>query len=470
MKVLVVATNREKAPQALLPLGACLVASAAERAGHEVRLVDLCFSRDPLREAAEAAARFGPDVIGLSVRNLDNCDYLSPHSYLPALGDLAAALGSVSRAEIVLGGPAVSAAPFALARYLGCRWAVVGAGESTFPLFLRAFAGGADPAEIPGVADAEQEERFASAPLSEDLTWPQTAALRRWLNLRRYWGHGAAVPLQTKRGCAFRCSYCVYPLLEGSAWRLREPELVAEEAAAAGRSGLRLVEFVDSVFGLPRDHALACCEALARRRAGVPLCAMELNPVGVTKELVAAMNAADFSGVAVTAESGSDAMLDSLGKGFTTSDLAGAREGLRSLRARVLWIFMLGGPGETPRTVRETARFLDSLPSSHLVLVTHGLRVLPGTGLQRQLLAAGDISPEQDLLLPTFYHSPHLTPADSERILAESRFPALSRVNLSDGGHRLLPLVQRAAAVCRLRPPYWRHMRSLNRLRKVLGA
>ncbi|HEY3396219.1 MAG TPA: radical SAM protein [Armatimonadota bacterium] len=470
MRVLVINTNRERSPQALLPIGACLVAAAAERAGQEVRFLDLCFSRDPRRAAAAAVASFSPDVIGLSIRNLDNCDYLNPHSYLPAGRDLVATLRAACSAEIVLGGSAVSQVPFALARYLGCRWAVVGAGEVTFPALLQALADGADPAALPGVADAEREDLFVPAPPGEDLSAPQSPALERWLDLSRYRARDASWPVQSKRGCASRCTYCVYPLLEGATYRRREPELVREEAATARRAGLRLVEFVDSIFGLPADHALACCEALARRPVGLPLSAMELNPAAITPELVGAMNAAGFSGVAVTAESGSDAMLASLGKGFTAEALGQARDHLRHLRASVMWIFLLGGPGETPETVRETARFLDTLPPSHLVLVTHGVRVLPRTALHGRLLASGELSPAEDLLLPTFYHSPAITPAASERILAESRFPVGSRVMLGDGGHRWLPLAQRVMATCGVRPPYWRQLRSLNRLRRVLGA
>jgi len=90
------------------------------------------------------------------------------------------------------------------------------------------------------------------------------------------------------------------------------------------------------------------------------------------------MNAAGFTAVGITVESGSDTMLDSLNKGFMTEDIWRARGNLSRLNARKMWIFMLGGPGETEKTVRETAAFIESLPHSDLVMVTHGIRVLPG--------------------------------------------------------------------------------------------
>ena len=105
--------------------------------------------------------------------------------------------------------------------------------------------------------------------------------------------HGRVV---TKRGCAFDCSYCVYPALEGRRWRLREAGAVAEDVEAAARSGLRNAEIVDGVFGLPAAHAVECCEAIAASKTRIPLTTMELNPLGCTEELTEAMNAARVRG------------------------------------------------------------------------------------------------------------------------------------------------------------------------------
>ncbi|HEX9113776.1 MAG TPA: B12-binding domain-containing radical SAM protein, partial [Nitrospirota bacterium] len=49
MNVLIICTNRNKLPVPVLPSGACMIAEAAERAGHSVRLLDLMFQPDPLR-------------------------------------------------------------------------------------------------------------------------------------------------------------------------------------------------------------------------------------------------------------------------------------------------------------------------------------------------------------------------------------------------------------------------------------
>ena len=72
----------------------------------------------------------------------------------------------VSDAEIVLGGPAVSQSPREVARYLGCRFAVTGEGERSFPEFLRAVEHGSDPFDVCGVVTTDADE---ASPRTSDM-------------------------------------------------------------------------------------------------------------------------------------------------------------------------------------------------------------------------------------------------------------------------------------------------------------
>ena len=466
--MLVVNGNRERRPQTLVPIGACAVAAAAEAAGHETHFLDLCFARWPLRALRARLRRVQPEVIGLSVRNLDNCDAAAPVSYLPEVRALVQACRQQPGAVIVLGGAAVSLAPAAMLRTVGGDYAVVGEGERTFVAVLRALVQQADPAALPGVVAASAGIPETPAPLEMHLDTLPAVDYTRWLALSRYRACDAAYPLQTKRGCCFRCSYCRYAHLEGRDWRLREPAAVVEEAARAAATGLRLIEVVDSVFGLPTAHAIACCEAMHRRRLATALCTVDLHPTACVPELMQAMHAAGFTSVAVTAESGSEAMLAQMQKGFTVAELHRAAQTLRGLPAQKMWIFLVGAPGECEATLRETARFIGTLPATDFVYVNFGVRVLPGTALQQALIASGELDTELDLLPPYFYHSPQITPARAQEILAQSGFPAMRFVTMHDSAHWVLPLIQRLIAKTGLQPPYWRHLPGLNRLKQVL--
>lgn len=470
MRVLIINGNRERTPQTLIPIGACSIASASAAAGYDTHFLDLTFSHRPVRDVRKTVQRLHPDVIGLSIRNLDNCDAVTPRSYLPDIRAITETCRQSSPALLVLGGAAVSLVPVPILRFLGGDFAIIGEGEQVFIALLRAIEHHADPAGIPGVLSANYKEipTETVAPREEQLHTMPEVDFARWLSLRHYRAYDAAYPIQTKRGCRFTCSYCRYSYLEGHHWRLRDPAWVAGEVARASASGLRMIEFVDSVFGLPTAHAIACCDAVSRLPHHGALCTMELNPSACTPALMHAMNAAGFSSVAITAESGSDAMLAQMQKGFTRHDLHLAAQSLQALPAQKMWIFMVGAPGECEQTVRETAQFIATLPTTDFVYVTFGVRVLSGTALQRTLVETGELAADDELLWPSFYHSPLVDPARARTMLADSGFPSLRFVTLHDSVHWLLPPVQRAMARLGMQPPYWRHIPFLNRARRLL--
>jgi hypothetical protein len=76
MRVLLINSNLKDDLLAAPPIGLCYVASAAEVAGHEVRVLDLCFKRRIGLELEKAIIGFSPQVIGVSLRNLDNVNML----------------------------------------------------------------------------------------------------------------------------------------------------------------------------------------------------------------------------------------------------------------------------------------------------------------------------------------------------------------------------------------------------------
>jgi ubiquinone/menaquinone biosynthesis C-methylase UbiE len=179
--------------------------------------------------------------------------------------------------------------------------------------------------------------------------------------------------------------------------------MVVSDIEHVKRIGFKSIDFVDSVFNVPMEHAVACCEAIAEADLKLPLQTVGFNPAQCSPELVEAMNRAGFTAVGCTAESASDRMLASLNKGFGSEKLRETAHALRKLNAVRLWLFMLGGPGETEQTVKETADFMrDSLSTKDLVYVGCGIRILPGaelhsTAVEEQIIREGD-----DLIEPQF--------------------------------------------------------------------
>ena len=72
MRLLLINSNRYYQPWPIIPFGLCWIASAVEAAGHEVRVLDLCFSSRPEGEIESVVKAVQPHLIGISIRNIDN--------------------------------------------------------------------------------------------------------------------------------------------------------------------------------------------------------------------------------------------------------------------------------------------------------------------------------------------------------------------------------------------------------------
>jgi hypothetical protein len=80
MRVLLVSANIERMNILPLPLGPALVAAACRQAGHDVVLLNLMFEGDTQSGLQDCVEGFRPDVIGISVRNIDDQNMAGPSS------------------------------------------------------------------------------------------------------------------------------------------------------------------------------------------------------------------------------------------------------------------------------------------------------------------------------------------------------------------------------------------------------
>lgn len=470
MRVLIVSTNRIRQPVTVFPSGACLVAQAAQHAGHEVRLLDLMFEYRPQRALARVIARWRPEVVGLSIRNIDTNDARNP----VVLADEAAELANIIRrhgnATLVLGGAALGVMPHQLLQRTGAPWAVLSDGDIVFPRLLDALARGLDPRGMPGVLASDQAD-LPPRPVTEGaLTSCTPEDLSRWVNVHSYLANMAAVPLQTKRGCPFECIYCTYNMAEGREYRLHPTEQVVQAVRRLAEQGLRDVEFVDNVFNSPYEHALAICRELAAAKLNVRLQSIELNPRFLDDALLDAMEQAGFAGIGVTAESASDVVLTGLKKGYGSAQVRQAAAAVARHRIPCVWIFMLGGPGETRQTVQETLLFAKTCvrPGDTAFFQT-GIRIYPGTPLEQIARRDGVLTAKPDeMLTPIFYVSPQVS---LDWLKAEVETAAHTHMNFIAVDAIGLPLLQTVLRACYrlgVRPPLWRYTPQVRRVLKWL--
>lgn len=472
-RVLLVSTNRERQPYPVVPNGLACVASALDGVGHDVRFLDLCFSRNPASAAADAARTFDPDIIGVSVRNIDNSDAIALRHYTPEARNILHELRRTSpRAKVIAGGAAFGVAPEALFRDLGVDYAVAGDGERASVALVDALTAGTPVEALPGlVRDRDGVVAFTPPGEEADLDSLPSPALHRWIDLARYQRHGATIPIQTKRGCVYKCVYCTYRNVEGWGYRTRDPERVADEIEELNRRAhIRHFDFVDSTFNSPPGHALQVCEAIERRNLDVQLDTTNFTPAVAPNELLAAMRSAGFRSLGITAESASDAVLERLEKGFTAAKVRQVAERVEKHGLRMLWIFLVGGPGETQQTVEETLAFARwRLERGDAAYVTVGLRIYPGTTLHRIAIAEEFVPAESSLLDPAFYFSRDLSFDATVHRLKSFAADHPRFMFSADSRSVVLPYLTRAASLLNLPRPHWRYMGLFQRVSRAVG-
>src|SRR2546422_8452702 len=152
VRILLISANQERSPDPVAPLGVCYVATATAEAGHDVSVLDLCFAVDPERAVQEAVRDVRPQMIGISLRNVDNCAYPDTVSYLAHYRGVVEACRRASAAPVILGGSAFTTMPAYYLRQLGAPYGVVGEGEVAFVRLLDRLAAGGGAADVCGIA------------------------------------------------------------------------------------------------------------------------------------------------------------------------------------------------------------------------------------------------------------------------------------------------------------------------------
>jgi radical SAM superfamily enzyme YgiQ (UPF0313 family) len=433
MKVLLVATNTLMEPYPVYPLGLDYVAGAIAP-DHVVRVADLN-GPDGYEGLKTAIKDFDPDVIGLSLRNIDNTDTTDPRGFVGQYREIVNVIRSQSRALLVLGGSGFTLFPLETMQTLEADYGVAGEGERLV-LLLRAIEKGTDVGKIPGVITPGEKR-----PLPE----PWEGKISRRIDsgsgeMSFYLENGGMLNLQTKRGCRFKCIYCTYPRIEGRRLRLSDPDEAARSARRLQDCGARYFFITDSVFNADIDHSLAVARAFKKHGVNIPWGAF-FTPLEQPKAYFQTMAEAGLTHVEFGTDSLSNRVLSSYRKPFRCRRVMQVHRAAVDAGLYVAHYFLLGGVGETRDTLTETLDKAETLDRAALFFFC-GMRIYPGTELYRVALQEGQVSADQSILEPVFYRSPMIA---SDDIVENLKQKAGGRINwiIGSGGEEAADVIRR---------------------------
>ncbi|MFC1972552.1 B12-binding domain-containing radical SAM protein [Chloroflexota bacterium] len=416
------------------PIGLEYIGEAVAAAGVLVRVLDLAFEADWQVALSRELSEDEPLVVGLSVRNTDDCCFATRRSFLPWIGEVVAEVRKLSQAFILLGGVGFSVMPDVVLRVTQADAGIAGDGEEVVLALLKSLAEGGDISHLPNLVYRRGETISCNPRADADLR-RMPLPRRRLFDNRRYEQAGAIVGIETKRGCGQQCIFCADPLAKGSRVRLRPPDVVVEEFQDLLSQGVSWFHLCDSEFNQPIRHAKEVCLAIIRAGLGDRLrwyC--YCSPVPFDRDLLTLMKRAGCAGINFGVDSLCDEQLLRLGRGHSTSDVLQLVHLLKGEEMNFLFDLLVGGPGESESTVKTTIEKVRELDIP-LAGISAGVRIYPGTPLGKAIAGGaikGRLYPEtgQSNGEPLFYLSPDIRDDVSalieEMVAGDPRFLVLA--------------------------------------------
>ena len=402
MKVLLLSVITENLFMKVLPLGAAYVAAAARDAGHDVKMLSLRSEGDDYLEILKNEVnRFRPQVIGVSMRNVDDQTMKDTVFFLKPVKEVVKTCRGLSDATIVLGGAGYSIFPASSLAYTGADMGIQGEGETAFVMLLDRLANGKQPLDVPGAYLPEKglQTKLYFHKSLDDYTMPLP-------NIHLEIPEDSPddpiwLPVQTRRGCSMDCSYCSTSAIEGRHLRKHSPEKVVENIKQYVAAGINHFFFVDNTFNFPASYAGELCDRILAEKLDIKSRCI-VYPSKVDAGLAGKMAKAGFREISLGFESGSDVILRSFNKRFSIEEVRRISELFKKEDIFQMGFLLLGGPGETRETVLESLKFVDDL-SLDFMKFSIGIRIYPNTPLAEKAIQEGKITSHDDLLLPEFY-------------------------------------------------------------------
>lgn len=413
MRILLVQTPSVEgfSQEKVYPIGIVTLATHLKRAGHEIELLDMNIELDQFGALKEKLLDYRPEVVGLSLRNIDPLANKTSSLVPPFVVAARMAAALLPQAWILAGGTGFSLFPERLMQEAEeIDYGIVGEAEKSLPLLLASLD---NPPPLRGLCFRKGNDVYVNPPAIDYDMNGYLVPDRELLPLKFYEGINSYVPtvgIETKRGCSLHCTYCVYPCLQGKKLRCRlAAEVVDELEFLYKEHGINNFHFNDPVINMPAGHLETICREILRRKLKITWSGFfredYLDRKNIRLFAEAGCNCFSFSPDGLCDES-----LKILGKNLTADDILKAAALAAQTEVCSMYHFMVNVPGENEQTIEKGLSLLDRIYELHNAkrnlgtLVLNNIRLLPGTPLAELAQKEGTIRPETDLLYPTYYN------------------------------------------------------------------
>jgi anaerobic magnesium-protoporphyrin IX monomethyl ester cyclase len=342
----------------LPPLGIIQLASFVEQDGHDVRAFDTQSYEGNTDDLLQEILEDSPDVVGFSA--------ITP--YFDAARRMAGEIKHRSGAVTIIGGvhfSLVDNSEFHPEFDYGIR----GEGEIPFRDLLASLETGRLARNIPGLTYREGDGGVVTNPRAFGLDNLDNIPKPDWglLPMHKYrialpnGKRTRTVSVMTARGCPFKCAFCAEPRLFGNNYKVHSAKRIVDEMEeTVTKYDVRHFFFFDSTLTLRRQLIVDMCREIVSRKLDITFEGYTRVNV-VDKELFTLMKKAGLVRISLGIESANKDILKLIRKDIDLDLVRRAFRIMRDLRIEALSFAMIGNPGETLATIKETVHFIRSV-------------------------------------------------------------------------------------------------------------
>jgi anaerobic magnesium-protoporphyrin IX monomethyl ester cyclase len=389
----------------VFPIGLAYLASAIKDE-HEVYCWDPNVADNPEKEYPELLDKISPQVVGLSLRNVDSAVSSPGKWYYPRFVSMVKTIREkLPSCKIIVGGAGFSLfAEEVMRRNPEIDFGVVLEGEQAFARLLKNFD---HPEKVNNVAFRKNGKIYFTERETADFESSPLPS-REFFDLSRYRKKSYSMNVISKRGCEFNCIFCPNAFLSGYSYRVRSPKKVVDEIEQLKNEyDMDSLRFADSTFNCPFDQARKICQELNARKIELKWTA-DFHPAFINEPFMREAVKSGCSWFNFSPDGASDGTLTMLKKDLTvrhiknTISLAKKIEG-----ASVSYGFVYNLPFCNSEHVvglsRLIPRMVYELREKLFGVYFTRMRIYPYSPLYDIAFKEGIINEKTDILYPIYY-------------------------------------------------------------------
>ena len=355
------------------PLGLAYLAGALERAGIEVHILDFVVFPYSPAVIESYLKNIRPDVVGVTSVTMN---------FKNAIRIIKDVKKFDTNILTIMGGPHVTfCGDKTLITYPDLDVVVSGEGEQTVVELAEIIQNHDDLNIVKGILYRNGSE-IQATPMRSKVDLDQLPIpSRHLLPLGRYKALGMPISMTTGRGCPYQCIFCVGRKMSGARVRLRNPAQVVDELEYLNTLNFHQINIADDLFTANKNHCLAVCDEIIRRNLKIKWTSFARVDT-VSLEIISKMKEAGCNAVSFGIESANPKILKKIKKGITIKQVIAAVKLCTHIGITPYASFILGLPGETPETLKETLDFSRELKKMGLSSGFHLLAPFPGTEIR----------------------------------------------------------------------------------------